>query len=128
MKKPKTIAQLKKALDVVFKTYIRKRDLRDDDTFVCISCGQTKTKDQMHAGHFYASTFTAVRWNLCNVNGQCAHCNTFLHGNLLNYRKGMIAKYGIETVERLEEIHNTTLKLDRQQLENLIETFTKLSK
>lgn len=126
MKKPKTIAQLKKALDVVFKTYIRKRDLRDDDTFVCISCGQTKTKDQMHAGHFYASTFTAVRWNESNVNGQCAHCNTFLHGNLLNYRNGMIRKYGFSAVEWLEEEHNKPFKLDRFWLEAMIKHYKSL--
>lgn len=81
----------------------------------------------MHAGHFYASTFTAVRWDERNVNGQCVACNVFLHGNLLNYRNGMIAKYGQKVVDDLEAIHNKPIKLDRFDLERMIEEYkTKL--
>lgn len=126
MKKPKSIAKLKKDLDLVFKKYIRQRDLVGS-TFTCISCGETKGKDQMHAGHFYASTFTATRWDESNVNGQCIACNVFLHGNLLNYRKGMIKKYGQKVVDDLGAIHNKPIKLDRFDLERMIEEYkTKL--
>lgn len=82
----------------------------------------------MHAGHFYARTFTAVRWDERNVNGQCAGCNTFKHGNLLEYRKGMIAKYGQEVVDELERLHNQPFKLDRQWLEEKIKHYQNLIK
>lgn len=123
-----TIAKLKAKLDLVFKAYIRARDLRDDGTFVCVSCGMVKTKDQMHAGHFYASTFTATRWDESNVNSQCIACNVFLHGNLLNYRNGMLDKYGYGEINRLELLHNKPVKLERQWLEERIEHYKNLIK
>lgn len=87
VKKKASIAALKKKLDKVFNSYIRKRDENTHPApglyFTCISCQQTKDVSFMHAGHFYASTFTAVRWDERNVNGQCAGCNVFKHGNLL---------------------------------------------
>lgn len=109
-----SLARLKKKLDEVFARYIRQRD----DFW-----GSGKPKEQMHAGHFYARTFTAVRWDERNVNGQCAGCNTFKHGNLLEYRKGMILKYGQEVVDELERLHNQPVKLDRQWLEEKIEYY-----
>lgn len=123
----KTIAQLKKDLDKVFAAYIRKRDSKDG-YFVCISCGQTKTVDQMHAGHFYARTFTATRWNEANVNGQCAACNTFKHGNLLEYRRGMLSKYGQDVLDLLEKDHTYPTKLDRESLEFKIGMYKNLQK
>jgi len=128
MKKANTIAKLKKDLDKVFNKFIRERDLNPDLTFDCISCGENKPIGLMHAGHFYASTFTAVRWHEQNVNGQCVGCNTFKHGNLLEYRKGMIKKYGQGVVDRLEEIHNETVKLDRFTLEFMIDKYKGLLK
>lgn len=125
-----SISKLKKKLDVVFNAYIRQRDLLPhwDGGFKCISCGKIKEKNYMHAGHFYAGTFTATRWDERNVNGQCAGCNTFKHGNLLEYRKGMIAKYGQEVVDELERLHNQPVKLDRQWLEEKIEHYKNLLK
>lgn len=118
----KTLAQLKKSLDKVFSAYIRKRD-STNGYFVCISCGQTKSIDQMHAGHFYARTFTATRWDEANVNGQCIGCNTFKHGNLLEYREGILDKYGYCELNRLELLKNQPIKLDRQWLEEKIEHY-----
>ena len=125
MKKTKTIAKLKKDLDKVFNAFIRKRDEdhRCWGWFVCLSCGETKDRSYMHASHFYAATFLATRWDERNVNGCCVKCNVFLHGNLLEYRKGMIAKYGIEVVNELEDLHNKPVKLDRGWLEERIKHY-----
>jgi len=122
-----TVAKLKAKLDIVFKKYIRQRDQKDG-YFTCISCGETKPVSMMHAGHFYASTFTAVRWDERNVNGQDIRCNVFLHGHLLGYRKGMIAKYGQEVLDELEALHNKPMKLDRFWLEEMIEKYKQLTK
>jgi hypothetical protein len=37
---------------------------------------------------------------------QCRKCNRFLNGNEIQYRFGLIARYGIEFVENLESISN----------------------
>lgn len=136
-KKQKSLSKLKKDLDRVFNAYIRKRD-SEDGFFLCISCGFIETKDsvsvhykpvsQMHAGHFYAGTFTRTRWDERNVNGQCAGCNTFKHGNLLEYRKGILAKYGQEVLDELETLHNQPFKLDRFWLESQITKYKNLIK
>ena len=119
-----TISKLKKKLDKVFNAYIRQRDsFTHFEMFQCISCNETKPISQMHAGHFYAGTFTATRWDERNVNGQCVGCNTFKHGNLLEYRKGMLAKYGQKVLDELEELHNKPFKMDRGWLEEKIEYY-----
>ena len=43
-----------------------------------------------------------MRFEEDNVNSQCKHCNYFMSGNLLNYRKNLINKIGLERVERLD--------------------------
>ncbi len=123
MKKAKSIASLKKTLDKYFNKFVRERDLLPDLTFDCISCGENKPIGQQHAGHFYASTFTATRWDERNVNGQCVKCNMYLSGNLLNYRNGMLAKYGQSVLDELETLHNQPFKLDRQYLEEQIKHY-----
>lgn len=125
-KKPKSIAKLKKELDILFAKYIRQRDSKDG-FFTCISCGKYQPVSQMQSGHYYARVFTATRWDERNSNGQDIRCNMFLHGNLLNYRIGMIAKYGQKVVDDLEAIHNKPIKLDRFDLERMIDEYkTKL--
>ena len=129
-KSKKTLSRLKKDLDKVFNAFIRKRDTvygRDWEGFKCISCQQVKPLNQMHAGHFYAGTFTATRWDERNVNGQCAGCNTFKHGNLLEYRKGILSKYGQETLDELEALHNQPFKLERLWLIEQIEKYKALT-
>jgi hypothetical protein len=43
-----------------------------------------------------------------NVHGQCKHCNNYLGGNVLAYRKGLIERIGLTRVEQIEA--DTTLR------------------
>lgn len=81
--------------------YVRVRD----DGLPCISCGRMH-QGQWHAGH-YRSTGAApnLRFDLRNIHRQCAPCNTHLSGNLIEYRKGLIERIGLEAVEALEADH-----------------------
>lgn len=108
----KSLQALKKDLDKVFNEFIRLRD-QVNGMFKCISCGLIKSTHQMHAGHFHSAGHNeAVRWNEWNVNGQCEHCNTFLHGNLLMYREGVLKKYGEGVLNDLEiQRHNRSRML-----------------
>lgn len=57
----------------------------------------------MHAGHFYAAgNHSSVRFDEDNVHGQCAQCNTFLHGNLAKYQTNLTKKIGQERMTVLE--------------------------
>jgi hypothetical protein len=85
---------LKKAQDT-FNAFIRLRDCNKG----CISC----TGPVEHAGHYYSQGHhSALRFNEVNVNGQCCRCNRWLSGNLINYRIGLVKRYGEQKVLLLE--------------------------
>lgn len=85
----------------VFNRFIRLRDAGQP----CISCGRHHA-GQIHAGHFLSvGARPELRFNEHNVHAQCAPCNNHLSGNIVLYRKGLIAKIGLEAVEALEGPH-----------------------
>lgn len=97
------LPKLKKKAQAIFNTYIRLRD----DKQGCISCG----KSINHAGHYYSEGHhPALQFNEVNVNGQCVRCNRHLHGNLINYRIGLVKRYGEQKVLLLEFAANRPAK------------------
>lgn len=97
----KTRSEYMKDAQKAFNAY--RRELLKNEP--CISCGRHHT-GQYHAGH-YRSVGAApeLRFEELNVWKQCQPCNTHLSGNLINYRKALAEKIGIETVEWLEGNH-----------------------
>jgi len=90
-----------KELQVVFNRFIR---LRDKD-YPCISCGK-KLGAKYDAGHYRsAGGNPELRFEENNVHAQCVYCNQHLHGNLINYRLGLIDRYGLAVVDWLEINH-----------------------
>lgn len=95
----KTRADWMRDAERAVNTYVRTRD-KDKP---CISCGRFH-EGQWHAGHYRSKgsaphlRFDAER----NIFRQCAPCNTYLSGNLINYRAGLIARIGLKAVEELE--------------------------
>lgn len=75
--------------------------LRDKD-LPCISCGRFHS-EVWHAGH-YRSRGSAphLALDLRNIHKQCPQCNMHLHGNLIEYRKGLVKKMGESFVMELE--------------------------
>lgn len=84
-----------------FNAYIRARDADQP----CISCG-TMAAGQFHAGH-YRTTKAApeLRFEELNCHKQCAQCNNFDSGNIVEYRISLIHRIGQEAVEWLEGPH-----------------------
>ncbi len=123
-KKQKTVGiirlnDLKKEAQKTFNKYIR---LRDKD-LPCISCGATQAT-AWHAGHYWAQGMNgALRYEPLNVNLQCAGCNVWKHGNLLNYRFGLINKIGEDLVDWLDEHHTEIKKWGREELESIISEY-----
>jgi len=106
-------------VQAVFNTYIRLRD----DGKECISCPtilNSKLK-KFDAGHLYnANNHWNIRFDLKNVSGQCVKCNKHLHGNLLQYRKKMIHRYGKKTMERLEMEAYKIRNFTKYELEEIL--------
>lgn len=97
----KSLSEWLKETQEVFNKYIR---LRDADK-PCISCGRNHT-GQYHAGHYRTvKAAPELRFEEFNCNKQCQPCNTHLSGNILEYRKNLIDRIGIENVEWLEGKH-----------------------
>ena len=100
--KTKTLAKWKKEAQDVFNAYIRLRDAE----LPCVSCGTTETKFPFHAGHYLSvGGYPELRFCEDNVHKQCMRCNTWLHGNLIQYRKSLVVRLGVDRVEWLESHH-----------------------
>jgi len=96
--KLKTLKQYEAEAKTVFQKYIRLRD----ENQPCISCGVTNT-DLFDGGHYFkAELFSGLIFDERNCHKQCRKCNRFLNGNELQYRIGLINRYGTEYVEQLE--------------------------
>lgn len=114
-KKSESLSALLGKAQNAFNKWVRERDHYKG----CISCGATVTE----AGHYFSrGHYSALRFNEVNVNGQCTRCNCFMHGNLINYRQGLVRKYGETTVQQLELSANLrkVKKWSRIELEIII--------
>jgi hypothetical protein len=97
--KLKTLSQYEADAKKSFQKWVR---LRDKD-LPCISCDNPKPKDWAGGHYFPAGTYSGLIFDERNVHGQCnTYCNRNLHGNLIEYRKGLVKRYGLEFVEQLE--------------------------
>lgn len=113
-----TVQDYIKLAQQVFNKYIRLRDKGQ----VCISCQKECKKE--NAGHYFnANNHWAVRFDENNVHLQCEHCNTYLSGNLNEYRTNLINKIGIANFELLENKAKQTRKFTVEELKQIIETY-----
>ncbi len=100
----KTKRELMKEAQHWFNKYIRLRDAH----LPCISCG--KWANKWDAGHYLSTgAHPHMRFEEKNCHKQCVRCNQFLSGNLIEYRKGLIKRYGEELVNWLEGHHEPKL-------------------
>ena len=109
-----------------FQKWIR---LRDKDQ-PCISCGVFETK-LWDGGHYKkAELYFGVIFDKMNVHKQCRKCNRFLGGNELNYREGLISRYGIDYVEEIEIRAKKTRnnKLNKHELTEIKIKYRELNK
>lgn len=107
-----------------FNAFIRTRD----KDLPCISCGTTEGVGQLKGGYWdcghYRSTGAAphMRFTENNAHKQCKKCNRRLGGNVVNYRKGLVAKIGLEAVEAIEA-DQTIRKWSKDDLKAICATY-----
>jgi len=102
--KLKSRADHLKEAQQAFNAYIRARD----EKLPCISCGRHH-QGQYHAGHYLTvGAHPEMRFDEKNCHKQCSACNLHLSGNIINYRKNLILRYGEEIVDYLESHHPQT--------------------
>lgn len=97
----KTLSELKRELQVLFNRYIRL-----SKKMACVSCGKDLSQEKFDAGHYLSTqAHPELRFEEDNVWPQCVKCNRDLHGNLIEYRKGLVRLKGEEFVLNLEKKH-----------------------
>lgn len=107
-------------LQKVFNSYIRKRD----EDLPCISCGTTNKNVQYAAGHFYPTTYQALRFNEDNVHKQCnKHCNMMLRGNLQEYLPNLENKIGIDRLQWLHAHRHDRLEISIPEIKEKIKYY-----
>lgn len=98
MKKAKSLPKLKAELQLIFNSYIRKRD----DGKPCITCGQFK--EDMQAGHFYpVGGYDGLRFNEDNCHAECVKDNYYNEAHLILYADNLKERIGIERFEALKQ-------------------------
>lgn len=94
----KTRSEWMKEAQAEVNRYVRLRDAH----LPCVSCGRFH-EGQWHAGHFRSvGSSPELRFDLSNLNRQCAPCNVHLSGNLIPYRAELVRRIGQAEVDRLE--------------------------
>jgi len=90
-----------KELQAIFNKWIR-----ETKEPTCISCGTDLRGRKYDAGHYRSvGSCPELRFEPFNVYPQCVHCNQYLSGNLIEYRKRLVKKIGLDKVEWLESDH-----------------------
>ena len=119
-----TVQELMKLTQIVFNKWIRQRD-KGQPCLMCLNANPKK----VNACHYFSS---GGHKNVCfdpmNVHLGCEYCNTFLHGNLIPYRKNLIKKIGRKEFKALESRAHKTRKYTREELKEIIQKYKKLYK
>lgn len=103
-----------------FNEYIRTRDAGDP----CISCGRL-TGAKINAGHFRTvGASPETRYDETNCHAQCEYCNSYLSGNIGEYRPKLIKKIGQEAYDKLMGAHEKR-KWTREGLQELARHYRK---
>jgi hypothetical protein len=113
----RTKPQLVKVAQTAFNAFVRARDADKP----CISCGKPPSTESnsVDAGHFRSvGSAPHMRFVEDNIHGQCKHCNQYLAGNVLAYRKGLIERIGLERVEQIES-DQTVRKYTKEGLQEI---------
>ena len=95
----KTLGDYKKDLQVEVNKLVRLIDERCS----CISCGSISGK--INAGHYYSvGSRPNLRFNLMNIYLQCEHCNSYMSGNLIEYRENLVNLAGEDHLDYLSDL------------------------
>lgn len=96
--------------------------IRERDPDVCISCGVTHSS-AWQAGHYIAvGANSTLRFDEDNIHKQCIQCNMFKGSNATQYRIGLVAKIGVERVDRLESWH-APVKMTKEAAQEIADMY-----
>jgi hypothetical protein len=113
----RTKPQLVKVAQTAFNAFVRARDADKP----CISCGKPPddSANGWDASHYRSvGSSPHLRFVQDNCHKSCKHCNQFLAGNIVEYRKGLIERIGLARVEQIES-DQTVRKYTKEGLQEI---------
>lgn len=120
----KSDSELKAIAQKDFNAFIRKKGTLPGGVFICESCQEVKSVDQMNAGHYYSmGNHSYLRYDESNCWPQCIRRNLHLHGNLIPYRENLLVRIGEEELERLDACRNKPYKPSKIELVGIIQLY-----
>lgn len=100
--KLKTRSDWLKDAQAAVNKYVRLRDIGKP----CISCDalpEQKRGGTMDAGHFRSvGSAPHLRFYTLQIAAQCVKCNRYLGGNAVEFRRGLVLRYGLAKIEAIE--------------------------
>ena len=121
-KKPKSIARLRNDVADLVQRLVRLKAADSNGMVKCWTCPTVKHWKEMQGGHFIERGKTATKILEENIHPQCPGCNMYgmKHASkILEYRREMVAWYGEEFVQWLEDEAKQTVRHTRQELATL---------
>jgi len=112
---------LKRKAWKIFSEWIRKRD-----KYKCFTCSKQLTPQNSNAGHYIHKD--CMDFNEKNINCQCVFCNSFKHGNLIEYGIRLEKKYGYGILQTLKREGDQIKKFKKSELEQIIKKYEEMFK
>lgn len=101
--KCKSLGEYKKEAQIAINAYRREYGLSLG--MGCVSCGTKNGK--INGGHYRSvGSSPSTRFEEINIWPQCERCNSYLSGNLIEYRKNLLKIIGQEKLDWLEGPHD----------------------
>lgn len=114
-----------------FSNYIRLRDCLETTGNIergkCITCPSVMSRSALQCGHFLQGRHNSTLFLENNAHAQCPGCNIFKHGNLVEYTRVMIDKYGLETVDMLRDLNKQVVKYTKNDYLEIARVFKQKS-
>lgn len=121
-KKLKSIARLRNDVADLVQRLVRLKAADSNGMVKCWTCPTVKHWKEMQGGHFIERGKTATKMLEENIHPQCPGCNMYgmkQASKILDYRREMVAWYGEEFVQWLEDEAKQTVRHTRQELLSL---------
>lgn len=118
--KKRSVSTAKKAAWNWMSKYIRCKAADENGIAECVTCGVRKHWKELHAGHFIPKKRgLSIYFVEEAINPQCAQCNVFNGGMLIEYTRFMQLTYGVEKVDELLAVSRETKRMRLSDYEAL---------
>jgi len=120
---PPSIKRLTQKLDEVFSRYKRLANSNEHGYIQCFTCERLFPYAEIDCGHFVSRQHRGLRWSEENTEPQCRSCNRFHEGVKDVFALKLQRKYGMDILQKLNDIKEQYTKFTPQELIDLIEYY-----